>query len=579
MGSRHSHPISAKYNLPKDEADRTRKWGNKSPKHQHGRNRSRGNSGDTSGRSSSTNNTTTWIHQGVDIQDVYELHEVIAYGHLGEVRICTRRRQQHSNHTGDFIMVDNVITKSERTEGSSESSSTGNNNKGTYHRLYACKTIGISRLQQQQEENVIEDLLNQVTSINELPHHPNVIKLAEVYVTKRQLWLITELCTGGDLHSRMDMNTEIDIVDVLEQVADAVCFLHSQGVVHSNLKMENVLYEHAGSNAGIKLVDFGISQRYGRCVDCRTVCGADYATAPEVHGNMGEATPASDIWSIGAIAFYMLSGGTYPFGTDCAVDEERLKTATYEFGEEWQQRGISETARTFVERCLTVDAEERWSASEMLEYIKEWMTTVERSDLLRPSELPAPVLDVSLRGVQDFGLYGQRRKRLLFTLANTLDKSQLKQLEEVFMELDATASGILTLDQVKKAVKRYCKEDQACDLTKEDIKEMFKGCHQDRSGSIEYAPFLNAVLQMQGMLTQERLGEAFDRADPEDKGLLESEELKRILGEDLRNVEVVEHILSDCEKNGMVEYDVFLQHLFKDPAEAMNHVSRIVDPM
>ena len=589
MGGRQSHQINAKYNFPGD-ADRTRKRGNLGSHHRHHRSSSSGGTG-TSDNSTRSSSTGSWIHQGIDVQDVYDMHEVIAYGHLGEVRICSRRRRQHSNHTGEFIMVDNVITRSERTDVSSESSIGGNNNKGggggggTYHRLYACKTIRTNRLQ---DTAAVQDLLQQVTTLRDLQQHthPNIVQLHSIYVTKRQVWLITELCTGGDLHSRMDVNTEIDVVDALEQVVDAASFLHQQGLVHSNLKLENVLYEHAGSNAGMKLIDFGMSRKYGRCRDCRRVCGAEYAAAPEVmfssDATTTTTTAASDIWSIGVIAFYMLSGGTYPFGTDWEVDMERLQKGDYEFGDEWEQRGISDKGRTFCERCFTVDPQQRWTAMEALEYIKEWMTTVERQDLMKPSELPVPVLDVSLRGVQDFGLYGQRRKRLLTNLANTMDKSSLDELKEVFMDYDSSNSGILTLDQVKKAVKQYCKEKgEESDLTKEDIKEMLKGCHQDRSASIEYVPFMNAVLQMQGMMTQERLGEAFDRADPEGKGLLQEEEMKRILGSDC-NMDVVDRVIqeSGCENDeGMVEYDIFLQYMFKDPGAAMEHVSRIVDPM
>ena len=135
------------------------------------------------------------------------------------------------------------------------------------------------------------------------------------------------------------------------------------------------------------------------------------------------------------------------------------------------------------------------------------------------------------------------------------------------------------MNQVKHAVKQYSKqEEESCTLTKDDIKLMFKGCHQDRSGSIEYVPFLNAVVEMQGMMTHERLGDALDRADPEDKGLVSKEELKRILCQHGCDEHVVDMVIieSKCETHGgMVEYDVFLETMFRDPGEAMKHVHQL----
>ena len=383
MGARHSR---AQF----DAAEKTQRRGNlgvaaSSPKQRS----NKSNNSDPSSRSSTSQH---WIHEGVDAQDVYDMHEVIAYGHLGPVRICSRRRQQHSTHTGECVLVEknHVVSMSERTNNSSESSNT-TSNKGSYHRLFACKTICTSRLRQDVQEELLED----ITRIRDLPHHSNIVSFHQVYRMKRQIQIITELCSGGDLHSRMHLLTEIDIVDILEQVTSAIAFLHEYGISHSNLKLENVLYEHVGSNAGIKLVDFGISRRYGQCRKCRQVCGAEYVSAPEVYFDTSTTdspniSPASDVWSIGVLAYYMLSGGTYPFGTDRTVDEALLKTASVSFDEEWNQRGISETARTFCKHCFEMDPNQRWTASKALEFIQEWMTTVETLANEQPTELPRP---------------------------------------------------------------------------------------------------------------------------------------------------------------------------------------------
>ena len=566
MGTSHSHPqLDAKTQWRGNLGNNN---GGVSPKQRS----NKSHTSDTSSRSQS------WMNEGIDVQDAYDIHAVIAYGHLGPVRICSRRRPPHSTHTGEVLVVQNHhVTTSERTMTSSESSN-ATNNKGSYHRLFACKTISTSRLLPEVQDELLQDM----SRIRDLPSHSNIVSFYRVYRMKRQIHVITELCTGGDLHSRMNFLTEIDIVDILEQVTSAIAFLHNHGMHHSNLKLENVLYEHMGSNAGIKLVDFGVSLRYGKCRDCRRVCGAEYASAPEVYFDAKTDSPsissASDVWSIGVLAYYMLSGGTYPFGTDRVVEEDRLQTASFSFHDEWDQRGISETARTFCSHCFELDPNQRWTANDALVFIQEWMTSAETLAREQPTEAlpPSPTLDVSLRGTQGFGLFGQRRKRLLIFLANTMTCTDLKRLGELFMDLDSTKSGLLTMNQVKHAVKQYSKENESCTLTKDDFKLMFKGYHQDRSFSIEYLPFLNAVVKMQGMMAHERLGDALDRADPEDKGLLSQEELKSILCQHGCDEQVIDRLIleSNCEKHGgMVKYEVFLETLFRDPGEAMKHIN------
>jgi serine/threonine protein kinase len=87
------------------------------------------------------------------------------------------------------------------------------------------------------------------------------------------------------------------------------------------------------------------------------------------------STEQTDIWSIGVIAFIMLSG-SYPFlrGSHDLEDEERkslLKDAKYRFGPEWEEREISTAAKDFVTQCFQKDPLDRWSAADALEFVQE----------------------------------------------------------------------------------------------------------------------------------------------------------------------------------------------------------------
>ena len=225
--------------------------------------------------------------------------------------------------------------------------------KKTNHRLYACKAISQSRLQ----ENTVEQLLEKVTALRDMDH-PNILHFREVFHGTRHVWIVSELCTGGDLFAHMQTNTELDVCDILEQLVQAVGYLHLRGVCHRRIQMENVLYEHAAMNAGIKLVDFGISDAFSRAVLTQKGCGAPYAMAPEV--NVSSYSPSADVWSIGVVAYVLLSGGSYPFGTDSVMDTDRWKAAKYTFGPEWEDRGMSNIAKEFCAHCLALQPEDRW---------------------------------------------------------------------------------------------------------------------------------------------------------------------------------------------------------------------------
>jgi calcium-dependent protein kinase len=100
----------------------------------------------------------------------------------------------------------------------------------------------------------------------------------------------------------------------MKQILSSINFLHSNNIAHRDLKPENFMFDSRGADSDLKLIDFGLSNKFSNKRDSKssmdTLVGTPYYVAPEVlRGSYG---PKCDIWSAGVIMFVLLSGH-YPF--------------------------------------------------------------------------------------------------------------------------------------------------------------------------------------------------------------------------------------------------------------------------
>lgn len=165
--------------------------------------------------------------------------------------------------------------------------------------------------------------------------HPNVIRLYEVYETSRHAFLVMELATGGDLFERLverGVFTERQSSRAMQQILQGVAYLHDHGVAHRDLKLENVLCQHPGSDARLIISDFGFAHRTepkSREL-LKTTCGSPEYIAPEILTGNGY-TRAVDIWSAGVIAYALLAG-YLPFDEDSRpVLFRKIKAGDYNY--------------------------------------------------------------------------------------------------------------------------------------------------------------------------------------------------------------------------------------------------------
>jgi Ca2+-binding EF-hand superfamily protein len=141
----------------------------------------------------------------------------------------------------------------------------------------------------------------------------------------------------------------------------------------------------------------------------------------------------------------------------------------------------------------------------------------------------------------------------------------LSELRDALREKksSSSSSSSSSLDAADGSSNREKRKSSS--LSDEQIDTLFAGLDHDHSGQIHYVEFLAAVVESQGLITEEHLAEAFDRLDSDNSGYISAENLKSLLGTDY-NKALVEKMIQevDVKKTGFIDYEEFLDIFIQD---------------
>eukprot|EP00252_Welwitschia_mirabilis_P021595 TRINITY_DN5577_c0_g1_i1.p1 TRINITY_DN5577_c0_g1~~TRINITY_DN5577_c0_g1_i1.p1 ORF type:complete len:577 (+),score=84.95 TRINITY_DN5577_c0_g1_i1:452-2182(+) len=295
----------------------------------------------------------------------------------------------------------------------------------------------------------IEDVRREVKILRALTGHHNLVKFHEAYEDSSNVYIVMELCEGGELLERIlsrgGKYSEDDAKAVIVQILNVVAFCHLQGVVHRDLKPENFLFTNKDENADLKAIDFGLSDFVKPDVRLNDIVGSAYYVAPEVlHRSYGTE---ADVWSIGVIVYILLCGSR-PFWarTESGIFRAVLK-ADPSF-EEAPWPSLSAEAKDFVKRLLNKDLRKRMTASQALTH--PW--------LRNSHNLKTPLDILVFRLVRSYLRASTLRKAALKALAKTLTVDELYYLREQFALLEPNKSGQISLENFKTALMKNSTE-------------------------------------------------------------------------------------------------------------------------
>ncbi|CAM4592618.1 unnamed protein product, partial [Lepidochelys kempii] len=213
-----------------------------------------------------------------------------------------------------------------------------------------------------------EEVKNEINVMNQL-NHVNLIQLYDAFESKNDIVLVMEYVDGGELFDRIiDDNyslTEMDTILFTKQICQGIQYMHQMYILHLDLKPENILCVNRAAYQ-IKIIDFGLARRYKPREKLKVNFGTPEFLAPEVV-NYDFVSFPTDMWSVGVIAYMLLSGLSPFLGDDDNETLNNILACSWDFeNEEFQD--VSEEAKDFLSKLLIKEKRGRLSATQSLKH-------------------------------------------------------------------------------------------------------------------------------------------------------------------------------------------------------------------
>ncbi|CAL8069740.1 unnamed protein product [Calicophoron daubneyi] len=228
--------------------------------------------------------------------------------------------------------------------------------------------------------------------------HDNIVKLHEVFHCEESVVLILDLVTGGELFARVaecERLSEEEASNFVEQILLGVQHMHSLGVVHLDLKPENIMIEDLECRK-IKIIDFGLARLLNPNEIFQDMAGTPEFCAPEIV-NFDPITFATDMWAIGVITYILLTGIS-PFAGDSQIETfQNILDCVVDYTREEIQEA-TELAKDFIRRLLVKNPRKRATVSECLQH--PWIKPCDK--IQKKSRQGSLIRKANLDGLRQF---------------------------------------------------------------------------------------------------------------------------------------------------------------------------------
>lgn len=242
---------------------------------------------------------------------------------------------------------------------------------------FAVKIIDVSKdIVDADGLNLREQTMREINILRLVGGHENVIELLDVFDTPTFVFLVFELCVNGELFDHLEREerfSEKKARRIMKQVFEALQHCHSKGVIHRDIKMENILLDE---DHNIKLTDFGFAKILQPNEALYDLCGTPGYLAPELlRAGMVEREDSEgyglevDVWACG-VTLYTLLAGYPPFWNRAQIKMVRqIMEGKFDFDDDkWEADRISQYAKDLISKILILDTKKRLTVSQCLSH-------------------------------------------------------------------------------------------------------------------------------------------------------------------------------------------------------------------
>ena len=404
------------------------------------------------------------------------------------------------------------------------------------------------------KENEIDDLevKNEINILRNLDH-PNIVKIIEFYSTENAYYIITDYCPSGELFNQINNSyNEFQLAVLFYQIFSGLYYLHTNNIIHRDLKLENILlseiekdYKSNLKYFWIKIIDFGTSKIFSKHRKEKSIVGSSYYIAPEVLNQC--YNEKCDTWSVGVI-LYMLICGKPPFdGEDDFKIIDKIKIGKFD-DQNKRLLNSSEEVQDLVHKLLNVNIKKRLSAHEALGH--PWFKKFNGKSLY--SNISDEEIKVYLQRLRHFQINSKFQQMVLaFIVHNINDNDEIKDILKIFRLFNLSDDGKLTKNELYQGLIKYFDENEI----REEIGDIYLMLDGADRGFLEFEEFLRACLDQKKVLSDDNLLYAFNFFDKDYTGKISVEKIKANFIENSVKNEVFENILNEIEHNQDGEID------------------------
>jgi len=414
--------------------------------------------------------------------------------------------------------------------------------------------------------------------------HPNVARILESFKDNdaKVMYIVMELCSGGSLVSRMRKHrhgyNERMAASMMEKMLSAVTYCHHHGVVHRDIKLDNIMYESDAEDGELKLIDFGFAADVKKGGEGMwDQLGTPSYMAPELWADVEKEYDSSvDVWAIGVLT-YLLLCGRRPFDHPNRAEKKRMiEHDKLQFPSPYWDK-ISSEAKDFCQALMQKKPKDRLSAAEALKHpwIKHQSTGHSGTDAAQ--ELLAH--DEIFGALEAYEHTDALARLSLQVMAFSTPPAKTHELREMFKKFDTDDSGTISMSEFKQALQTSHPE-----LSEERVEAMFKSLDFESKGEIEYLEFVAATMSSQKNLAgSNSILAAFNVLDVDHDGVITKADIAKAFSGQIDD-KVADALMKHRNESGAVNFKSFERAILAmikesgEHADGAHHVIRTLSP-